>query len=760
MRRTFQLILPLAISVICISLFYTAHQVRVERRNLRDDLSQRAAVLAENLQERLEPFSGRIGDTNLNRIVQRYGQREQLVGVGVYNDAGKSVATTSALPADFAATEPAQATRAETIDKGFGGFINLHGEPLYVYALPLHKDNKVAGTLLVVYNTSYIQSRIWRVLRSSLFTTGIQTLLIVSLAFVLVRWMFTAPLDRTVKWLRTLQNSSAGVPASLPRGELFDQIHSEAQQLADALHTARAAAEEEAHLRDSQSTVWTADRLRVSLRNKLAEKSLFVVSNREPYMHVMNGNDSKSVQVLVPASGLVTALEPVLIACNGTWIASGSGSGDRLTVDSKDHLLVPPDHPEYLLRRVWVTPEEEHGYYEGFSNEGLWPLCHIAHTRPVFRPEDWNYYQRINRRFADAVLQEIENTPSPVVLAQDYHFALLPKMIKDARPDARVAIFWHIPWPNPEVFGICPWQAELVDGLLGGDMVGFHTQTHCNNFLATVDRALEALTDWDRFEVLRRGHLTRVRPYPISVAFSQPGPSVTPRRSRGEELAALCAEIGIEASILAVGVDRMDYTKGIIERLRGVERFLDLYPAYVGRFTFVQIGAPSRTSIPRYQQFLDEVSAETERINARFQNGNWKPIVLLKRHHSHQEIERYYRAATVCLVTSLHDGMNLVAKEFIASRDDDRGILILSTFTGAAQELTDALQVNPYDVEQVANAINQALSMGEEEEMARMRRMRKIVLEYNIYRWAATMISDMSEIRVESHERAEAAYPQ
>jgi trehalose 6-phosphate synthase len=534
--------------------------------------------------------------------------------------------------------------------------------------------------------------------------------------------------------------------SSLPRGEIFEQIQKEVKNLARDLGAARAAAAEEAQLREKQASVWTAERLRISLQSKLKGKPLFVVANREPYMHVRG---EKGIEALVPASGLVTALEPVLEATDGTWVAHGSGSADRETVDATDRLRVPPDLPSYTLRRVWLTEDEVGGYYEGFANEGMWPLCHIAHTRPTFRPEDWLQYQQVNRRFADAVLQEMVGQEAPIVLVQDYHFALLPRMVKDARPDARVAIFWHIPWPNPEVFGICPWQRELVDGLLGADLIGFHTQTHCNNFLETVDRALEALTEWDRFAVNRQGHVTRVRPYPISVAFPN-GKRDIKNRSAGEERARLCEELGIEASLLGVGVDRVDYTKGILERFRGIERFIEMNPAYRRRFSFVEIGAPSRTAIPRYQQFLDEVTAEAERINARFQSGKWKPIVFLPRHHSHQEIERYYRAASLCMVSSLHDGMNLVAKEFIVAREDEHGVLILSTFAGAALELTDALQVNPYDVQQVATAILRALEMPDQEQAARIHRMRATVKDHNVFRWAANLLSDLTDIRIDT----------
>ena len=756
MRTTLKLVLPLAFSVVLVSLLYASYQYRTQRRSLYNDLSRRAATLAETLQESVEAVPSRATDTNLQRMVARIGQREHLLGVAIYNRAGKVLAITPDHPQYFE-ERPNTAARSDKLGAGAADFLSVAGLPLYVYALPLHRDTEQTGTLLVIFDTSYIDERLSHSLRDSLLTALLQTILITALAFVLVRWNITAPLARTAKWLVTMRAGSSDTSSELPKGEFFDQIHTEVKHLAHALNTARAAAQEEAQLRESQSSVWTAERLRVSLRNKLGAKPLFVVSNREPYMHVFREKD-KAIQMIVPASGLVTALEPVLQACNGTWIANGSGNADREVVDEHDHLQVPPDRPTYTLRRVWLTEEEESGYYEGFSNEGLWPLCHIAHTRPTFRLDDWIHYQRVNRRFADAVLEEMKGAQSPILLAQDYHFALLPKMVKEARPDAAVAIFWHIPWPNAEVFGICPWQRELLEGLLGADLIGFHIQTHCNNFLETVDHALEALTEWDRFAVNRQGHVTRVRPYPISVAFPKTNGEAKPSRSAGEERGVLCAELGIEASLLAIGVDRLDYTKGIIERFRGVERFLELHPAYQRRFSLVQIGAPSRTDISRYQQFIQEVNAEAERINHRFQVGHWKPIVLLLRHHSHQEIARFYRAASVCLVTSLHDGMNLVAKEFIAAREDEQGALILSSFTGAAHELTDALLINPYDVQQLADAIYQALDLSSEQQATRIARMRKTIHEHNIYRWAAHLLSDLTEIRIEAPERNEVPF--
>ena len=752
MRRILQLVLPLAVSVLCVSLLFTIHQLQVERRNLRGELSRNAAIVAENLAESMESSHATVTSASLSRLLERYKSRARLKGIVVYDSAGAVVAFTPGLPVRFNQL-PAEAAAAASRDRASEDYIRFGDATLQVYTLPVHPDRGSAATVVIVSDASYIQAQLMRTLRASSFTGLVQAFLISLLAFFLVRLNFIAPLTITAHWLRMLRSGSPEGTRVLPQDGVFGQIHSEVRHLANDLNTARAAAQEEAQLRESQSSLWTPDRLRVSLLSKLQDNSLFVVSNREPYMHVFQERDHGPIQLIIPASGLVTALEPVLLACHGTWIANGSGSADKRTVDEHDHLRVPPSRPTYTLRRVWLTPEEGRGYYEGFSNEGLWPLCHIAHTRPIFRPEDWQEYQRINQRFADAVLQEMRDVPSPVVLAQDYHFTLLPRLVKEARPDARVAIFWHIPWPNPEVFGICPWQTELVDGLLGADLVGFHIRTHCNNFLSTVDHAVEALIDWDRFEIYRQGHVTRVRPYPISVAAMPNTEANGSRRSSGEERAALFEQLGVEASLLGIGVDRVDYTKGILERFRAIERFFENFPAYLQRFTFVQVGAPSRTDIPRYQQFLEEVATEAARINARFQSGRWKPIVFLARHHSHEEIIPFYRAASVCLVTSLHDGMNLVAKEFVAAREDNHGVLVLSSFTGAAQELRDALLVNPYDVDQSARAIRQALEMSEEEQEDRMVQMRKIVLENNVYRWAAHLLSDLSEIRVPAAER-------
>ncbi|MGP8157205.1 MAG: trehalose-6-phosphate synthase [Candidatus Acidiferrales bacterium] len=744
MKLSLRLILFLVAGITLVTFLVARNQVRAEKRGLRADMEKRAAILAESLQEIVEPALERGSHDQLRRIVEQFGDRERLAGIAVYDTRGNVLAESSGLTKRF--TPPAPPLEQEmSDDQGVSEFVNLGGEAMHAYYLPLHgNQDQFAGVLAVFHDASYIEAQSDRIWRDTIWHVVAQVLLVVLVTVLIIRWTIILPISRTAQWMKALRVGRQVPRPKIPNEDFLAPFSQEVMNMARSLAEARAAATEEARLRETGESMWTEERLRVSVQSKLLGP-LFVVSNREPYIHV---HDGKNIKTVVPASGLVTALEPILRACDGTWIASASGDADRETVDEHDRLRVPPDKPEYTLRRVWLTKEEEQGYYYGFANEGLWPLCHIAYTRPIFRASDWQTYQEVNRRFADAVLQEMAGSEQVLLLAQDYHFALLPRMIKEERPDARVAIFWHIPWPNPEAFGICPWQRELLDGLLGADLVGFHTQAHCNNFLETVDGALESRIEWERFAVKRKGHLTIVRPFPISIDFresqAEPGTDVSPYELR----ASLLKGLGIKASFLGVGVDRLDYTKGIIERFHGIERFLERWPAYRGQFTFVQIGAPSRTNIQRYHDLCGEVEDVAARINGRYQNGNWKPIALLTRHHSHAEILPYYRAADFCMVTSLHDGMNLVAKEFVAAREDEGGALILSQFTGAARELTDAIIVNPYDTEQLSEAIRVALEMDPDERRTRMQHMRRIVREHNVYRWAGSLITELSEIRI------------
>ena len=749
MRLSLRLILFLVVGISLVTFVISRNQVRAEKRGLRADLERRAAVLAESLQEIVEPALGKGSRAQLRHIVDRFEDRQHLAGVIVYDASGNVLAASSSL--DRYTVPPVPLARVTTANEGVSEFLDLGGTPMNAYYLALHDGDSLAGVLAIFHDASYIEAQSKRIWRETIWHVIAEVLLVVFVTVLIIRWTIVLPISRTAQWMKDLRSGRVRPRPELPKEAFLAPFSQEVVNFARSLTEARAAAEEEARLRETGESLWTPERLRVIVQTKLLG-SLFVVSNREPYMHEHHG---KNIEAVVPASGLVTALEPILRACDGTWIAHGSGEADREVVDERDRLRVPPDKPEYTLRRVWLTKEEEQGYYYGFSNEGLWPLCHIAHTRPLFRSSDWQSYQDANRKFADAVLEEMAGAEHALLLVQDYHFALLPRIVKEARPDVRVAIFWHIPWPNPEAFGICPWQRELLDGLLGADLVGFHTQAHCNNFLETVDAALESRIEWERFAVKRRGHTTFVRPFPISVDsrenVAEPG---RPTVSSYELRASLLKNLGIEASFLGVGVDRVDYTKGIIERFRGIERFLERWPAYCGKFTFVQIGAPSRTTIQRYHDLFQEVQNEAARINARFQTGNWKPIALLTRHHSHAEIMPYYRAADLCMVTSLHDGMNLVAKEFVASREDGEGALILSQFTGATRELRDAIIVNPYDTEQLSDAIRAALEMDADERRSRMQRMRRVVKENNVYRWAGSLISELSEIRIDETEVA------
>jgi trehalose 6-phosphate synthase len=485
---------------------------------------------------------------------------------------------------------------------------------------------------------------------------------------------------------------------------------------------------------------WTKERLQDVARNRLGGAKLIVVANREPYIHRYTNGEIKWIR---PAGGLTTALDPVMQACGGVWVAHGSGDADRIASDAYGRVGVPPDDPSYSLRRVWLSKDDEEGYYYGTSNSMLWPLCHQVFARPEFDAGHWETYRKVNEKFAAAVLEEAEGGPA-LVFVQDYHFALLPRLLKLARPDLVVAQFWHIPWPNTEKFLVCPWAKELLDGMLGNDLLGFHTQNDCNNFLESVDRSLECRIDRERFAVNRGGQETTVKPFPISV-----DPALA-EEYLGDDwerrAAAMRRKHRLGDRPLIVGVDRMDYTKGIPERLRSVDRLLTKHPELKGTFHFLQIGAPSRTHIPAYRDLSDEVNDLSERINWEHGTDDWKPVVMLNEHLGPEDIFVLYRTAVSCIVSSLHDGMNLVAKEFVTARGDERGALVLSKFTGAARELPDAILVNPFDIEEMAEGLYASLTMPPAEQERRMRRMRAQVDDHNIYRWAGMLLSAIGKL--------------
>lgn len=686
------------------------------------DLNMRSRLISSTLQEPLAELMPRGEKSRINALLLRATQDERLLAVGLCTSERTLLYRTPAFPAAISCTsyEPDQQEQLH--------LINLPQGPVHVFNAPLEQDGNSIGTLVLVHDMSYVERRSADT-RKYLLLLFVVLGVVISLITVLVAHLSWRG------WLEGVRAMMRGEgivrPFSQPAGAELQPLVGEMRSLLRNLEAERRHA-------DDMTVTWNPAALRSLLTRQLTGDQVLVVSNREPYIHVKS---AQGIVVHRPASGLVTAVEPVMRACSGTWIAHGSGSADRETVDRDDRVGVPPKKPEYNLRRIWLTDEEEQGYYYGFANEGLWPLCHNAHVRPIFRSNDWEWYKIINQRFADAVVQEARSD-DPVVLVQDYHFALLPALIRQRLPKATIITFWHIPWPNPESFGICPWREELLKGMLGSTILGFHTPFHCKNFLETVDRYLETRIEHESSTIFHRGQLTMVEDYPISIQWPPDWQGTLPPVSQTRS--EILAELGLpEGHLLGIGVDRMDYTKGILERLSAVERMLEQHPELVGRFSFVQIAAPSRSALEEYHAFEQRVHALTERINQRFPQA----VILKAEHHEPEQITRYYRASNVCMVTSLHDGMNLVAKEYVAARDDEQGALVLSQFTGAANELHEALIVNPYHVEQTAEALYQGLTMPEYEQRERMRSMRALVQDFNVYRWAGRMLLDAARVR-------------
>jgi trehalose 6-phosphate synthase len=655
-------------------------------------------------------------------------REDHILGVAACDAAGATLARTSGYPRAFDC-ESLRVGAGTRKDVHFSGA--LAGRPVRVGVVPVSSDGELLGRVVLVHDMSFTAHRDDAVRRLTAGMFAIVALLAAAATYLVQR----------VSWrswtheLRRVLFLSRGVrPERATRGP-FQPLLADVRRMVEEL------ASDES--RSANNGPWTAERLHATLERSLHGEGVVVLSNREPYLHERTADGG--VKVVRPASGLVTALEPVMRACSGTWIAHGSGSADREAVDRHDRVSVPPGEDAYRLRRLWLSPEEEQGYYYGFANEGLWPLCHIAHVRPTFRAADWRKYASVNARFAEAAAEEVDGR-DPIVLVQDYHFALAPSLIRDRLPRATVITFWHIPWPNAERFGTCPFAKELLTGLLGSTVLGFHTQLHCNNFLESVERFLEARIDRERQAVVFGGRETLVRSYPISVEWpSEVARAVAPA---AECRRSVWAELGLARdAVLGVGVDRLDYTKGIEERLLAVERLLERCPDLRGRFTFVQLAAPSRSLLESYRALDASVAALAARINARFAAGAYRPVVLLREHHSAEAVFRFLRAADLCYVSSLDDGMNLVAKEFVAARDDERGVLVLSRFTGAARELREALVVNPYDLEEASAALAAAVRMRAEEQGERMRAMRASVSEANVYRWAGRMLADAARVR-------------
>ncbi len=648
---------------------------------------------------------------------------ERIMGAAACSVQGERRGATSGYPAEFSCRSLLERMKRESSGaEQWSMTADLPSGPVHLSVNTLRGEAGTLGAVVLVHDLSYVLRREETTRR-----------------FLLVAF-FVLSLGASVVTLLAARFAWRGWTHELRRALSGHETDEFAPLLRDVRALAGRFSKERAL--EVRSGAWSPDRLRSTLTEHLHGERIVILANREPYLHERTPD---GVRVVHPASGLVTALEPVMRACSGVWVAHGAGTADRETVDEHDRVRVPPGEESYEIRRVWLSDAEENGYYYGLSNEGLWPLCHIAHTRPLFRAEDWKHYVNVNRKFADAVCDEVD-VDDPIILVQDYHFALAPKMIRERLPRATIITFWHIPWPNAERIGICPWREELIAGLLGSSVVGFHTQGHCNNFIDSVDAFMESRIDREATAIVQGQRKTLIRPYPISIAWPVHWLRDVPPPAACRE--SVRAELGLPRdALLGVGIDRLDYTKGIEERLSAVDELLERHPEFRGRFTFAQLAAPSRTKIARYQDLNDRLEKLAEDINGRWASGSYRPIVLLRSHHEPATVFRYYRAAELCYVSSLHDGMNLVAKEFVAARDDEQGVLILSQFTGAARDLTEALIVNPYDLRQASDAMAAALRMPAEEQRERMRSMRRLLAEFNVYRWAGRMLVDAAELR-------------
>jgi len=726
LRLLLRFVLPLAIALTILAYAVVPLVDNLTLRWSVRDLDMRSKLIASTLQDPLIDLVQQGNKTKINALFSRAVRDERLFALGYCDGVGNLLYRTATFPKALGCHSlGAAAQKSQSL-------IQLPQGLVHVAAIPMEYGDISIGSLILVHDMSFVERR-------SADTKKYIIILFVVLGVVISLITVVVAYLSWQGWIKGVRSMLRGEGISNP---LPQPANYELEPLMGDLRSLLRVIDEERRFADDATITWTPDTLRDLLHKQLSGDKVLVVSNREPYIHEKG---QQGIEVKRPASGLVTAVEPVMRACSGVWIAHGSGSADREVVDRHDRIAVPPGLDDYTLRRIWLTREEEDGYYYGFANEGLWPLCHIAHVRPIFRTSDWKQYVKINQRFADAVVKEA-NREDPVILVQDYHFALLPGMIRQLLPKATLITFWHIPWPNPESFGICPWRDELLKGMLGSTILGFHTRFHCKNFLETVDRYLETRIEHESSTISHNGMLTLVESYPISIQWPPPWQETQPtvEECRTEIQLSLQLE---KNCLIGLGVDRLDYTKGILERLRAVECLLEEHPEMIGVFTFIQIAAPSRSALEDYKSLDVSVRALASRINERFSRGSYRPICLKVKHHEPEEVNRYYRAADVCMVTSLHDGMNLVAKEYVASRDDERGVLVLSQFTGAAYELYEALIINPYHIEQTAEALFRALKMPLYEQRERMRSMRALVRDFNVYRWAGRMLIDAARIR-------------
>jgi trehalose-6-phosphate synthase len=718
-------VLPIALAACVVAFVGLPYIERLLAEWFRSDVELRAQLVMHSMEERITYLVESGNQLQLSNYLATLTADQRLLAVLVCRPDGSTIYATERTPGTISCAAVGNAKPDAT------RIVQLPSGSVQISRFDFDAIEPTPFRVLMLHDLRFVDRRQRTARDFVLVFVGI-SLLLLALLIVLVAWL------QLRRWVNVLIGDIRGKrfrdDAKSPRSSM--PILSQVRQVL-------AEAEEKQRLEIDFHENWTPQALRQVVRDYLHSAQVIIVSNREPYVHNFDAQHRPVVQV--PASGMVTALEPVMRACSGVWVAHGAGTADRETVDQYDHIQVPPDDPSYTLRRVWLTTEQEQGYYYGFSNEGIWPLCHLAYVRPAFRASDWRAYEEVNARFAEVVAAE-STTDSPVVLIQDFHFAILPRLLREKIPKATIALFWHIPWPNAETFGVCPWKREMLLHMLSADILGFHTRYHCQNFVDAVDRFVECQIDREHMTVTTQGHVCRVAPYPISIEWP-------PRWLRHQPDIATCRtlvrerhQIGADV-VVGLGVERWDFTKGILERFQALEALLDKNPRHRGRICLLQIAAPSRSQLPAYQALQKQTYSEAERINAKFAEGEWRPIILIDQHQEPQRVFELYRAADFCLVNSLHDGMNLVAKEFVAARDDEDGVLILSTFAGASQELTEAVLVNPFDVNETADAMEIAMRMGREERRSRMSLMRRTVKENNVYRWAGRMLMDAARIR-------------
>jgi trehalose 6-phosphate synthase len=708
-------LLPLLLAAGVVAYFGPPYIDRLLTAWFRSDVELRARVMMSSLEDSLPMLIARSDQQGLRRYTAKIIADQRVLGILICLPHGGTVFKTELVPVAVSCENTADLKDGESIvSRASAGSV-------LVSVFDQRPSGQPPYRVAILYDLSFVDSRQNTARDYMIAFVGV-SLVILALFLVLGAWLVVRRwaniLIGDITGRRFFDNAKSG-PLSLP---ILRQVRKVLSEM-----------EETQRLEIDYRENWTPQALQLVVRDQLHSPQIIVVSNREPYAHEFS--EDGAIEVRVPASGMVTALEPVMRACSGTWVAHGSGSADRDTVDRSDRVRVPPDDPSYTLRRVWLSESEEQGYYYGLSNEGLWPLCHLAYVRPAFRGEDWVVYQSVNRKFAEIVAREAQSDDP-----------ILPGYLRARRPKATIALFWHIPWPNAETFGVCPWKREMLSHLLMADILGFHTLYHCQNFLATLDRFIECQVDHERMTVALRGHICHVQAYPISIEWPprwlQGLPDIQVSRRTVRERFGIAEHV-----TLGLGVERWDFTKGVIERCLALELLLEQNPRLRGQVTLLQIAAPSRSKLPAYQALQRATAGEVDRINTRFATADWKPIVLIPKHQPPAQVFELYRAADFLIVNSLHDGMNLVAKEFVAARDDEDGVLILSTFAGAARELVEAILVNPFDVAETAAAIRRALDMPREERRQRMQLMRRTIKENNVYRWAGRMLMDAARIR-------------